>query len=332
MCVTDDESVTTCCTVSVMATPDCSPPPTPTVTLCPTSWDRRPVVEFTPLPAGQTYELFLDGASYATVTAPGQNYHRPATELGVGSAPPGTGGMIHARACLVSEPACCAVSAAVPVNLIASCTTPIAPSASNIVFSEYVINGDGACPGSSCQAGEAIEITNLSHCPVLLDGNHFSYCNSPCTTFRWMNFVGGQVIPPRGVYVAIRNIGESMCYGSLPSSDPGLFGLRVSSLTMESTASSSGGWFVNSNSGSTRLRLAYGSWSTISGGTTYDTISPYLYSPSAPDCSSVGFSALDRCGDIAAGTDPTSILTPNQLGRLWHPCDAVTSPNPPSCM
>jgi hypothetical protein len=28
------------------------------------------------------------------------------------------------------------------------------------------------------------------------------------------------------------------------------------------------------------------------------------------------------------GSEPTSVLIPNQLGRLWHPCDAVMNPSP----
>ncbi len=336
MCVTDDELQTTCCTVSVSATPACSPPPAPTLTVCPTSWDRRPVVEFAPLPSGQTYELFFDGSSYATVATAGQNYHRPAAPLGMGGAPPsGVAGSIHARACLVSDPTCCAVSAAVPVSLIESCTTPVAPTPSNIVFSEYVINGDGPCSGPDCEAGEAIEITNLSNCPVALNGNHFGYCNTSCTTFRWMNFGAGEVIPPRGVYVAIRNRSASMCsYPFFGPNDPGLFGLQVSTLAMQGPGLSSG-WFNNAGGMSTTLRMATGAWDpalNISSGTTLEIISPYTGGGSSTECTSIGFDAVGRCGEISAVATPTTRLNPNQLGRLWHPCDAVTAPNPATCM
>ncbi|NMC69950.1 MAG: hypothetical protein GYA57_07795, partial [Myxococcales bacterium] len=58
-------------------------------------------------------------------------------------------------------------------------------------------------------------------------------------------------------------------------------------------------------------------------------ISPYL--GTAPQCSSIGFNAVDDCGNISSISTPTTILTPNQLGRLWHPCDAVVAPNPPGC-
>ncbi|MBW2461784.1 MAG: hypothetical protein JRH11_09065, partial [Deltaproteobacteria bacterium] len=60
LCVTDDEGETSCCTTTVTATSSCVPPTAPTLTTCPRSWDRRPLVEVTPLPAGVTYELFKD--------------------------------------------------------------------------------------------------------------------------------------------------------------------------------------------------------------------------------------------------------------------------------
>ncbi|NIR41082.1 MAG: hypothetical protein GWO22_35700, partial [Actinobacteria bacterium] len=73
-----------------MASSACSPPTAPTLTTCPTSWDRRPVVQFDPVPTGVFYELYkdMDAAPYDVVTMAGQNYHRPATELGAGSPPP----------------------------------------------------------------------------------------------------------------------------------------------------------------------------------------------------------------------------------------------------
>ena len=331
LCVTDDEGEMACCTTTVMASSPCTPPTAPVLTVCPTSWDRRPVVQFDPLPAGVFYELYQDaaGAPYDVVSTAGQNYHRPASELGVGSAPPGTSTSLYARACLDSDPTCCVTSAPVTVSLVESCTTPIAPSATNVLFSEYVINGDGPCSGPKCEAGEAFEITNLSHCPVALDGNHFAYCNGSCSAHRWMDFGPSDVIPPRGVYVAIRQYGDSMCdYPFFGADDPSLFGLKISALVMESDSSLASGWFVNSSGGT--LRLASGPWSDISSGTTYDIISPY--STSAGECESIGFDAYGACGEVSPVATPTDTLTPNQLGRLWHPCDAVTAPFPAGCM
>jgi len=332
LCVTDDESETTCCTVSVEATEVCSPPTAPTISVCPTSWDRRPIVEFDPLPSGVTYELFVSGASspYGTVSMVGQNHLRPTSELGPGTAPPGTAIDVYVRACSVSEPTCCANSASAPVRLVESCTTPIAPTSSNIVISEYVINGDGPCPGDDCEAGEAIEITNLSHCPVSLDGNHFSYCNGDCSSaaYRWLNFGPSDVIPPRGVYVTIRNRSASMCsYPFFGPNDPGLFGLRISSLSMMGTGSLASGWFVN---GGGRLRIATGTWpGNLMDGTTIELINPY--STSAMECESIGFGARGECGEISGVAAPSTRLSPNELGRLWEPCDAVSSPVP-ACM
>ena len=31
---------------------------------------------------------------------------------------------------------------------------------------------------------------------------------------------------------------------------------------------------------------------------------------------------------LGTGATPTTNLSPNQLGRLWHPCDAVVAPVP----
>jgi len=327
MCVVDDELERTCCTVDVEAELACTPPSAPTITACPTSWDRRPVVEVTPLPAGQTYTMLADGTSYGTVSMVGQNHFRPGTPIAGGGPPPGDAVEIVARACLTSDASCCASSAPVTVSLVEECTTPVAPTTDNIVFSEYVTNGDGSCPGGNCEAGEAIEITNLSHCPIALDGNHFAYCNpGSCSTFRWMDFGPDDVIPPRGVYIAIRNQGASMCsYPFFGADDPGLFGLRVSALTMMGTGSLSSGWFNNGGGGT--LRLATGAWpGNLSGGSTLELISPY--SGSAGECESVGFDAIGECGEISAVSTPTEVLDPNQLGRLWEPCDAVDAPVP----
>ena len=96
---------------------------------------------------------------------------------------------------------------------------------------------------------------------------------------------------------------------------------------MESSSSLASGWFVNGSGGT--LRLASGAWVDISTGTTFDIISPY--STSAGECESIGFNAFGECGEVSAVSTPSDVLTPNQLGRLWEPCDAVESPVPASC-
>jgi hypothetical protein len=333
LCVTDDELDVSCCTLAITATPSCTPPAAPTISTCPTSWDRRPIVEFTALPSGIVYELTKDSDAtpYATITTAGQNYFRPAAALGPGGPPPlGTTMTIYLRACRASDPTCCAVTAPVTVALIEACTTPIAPTTTNVLFSEYVIDGDGTpCPSDTCEAGEAIEITNLSNCPVSLNGYHFGYQNATGGTFRWMNFGATDVIPPRGVYVAIRNQSASSCsYPFFGADDPGLFGLKISALAMEGSGLTNG-WFANTAGASSTLRIASGAWVSITGGTTIDIIAPYL--GSASSCRSIGFDAVDQCGNISAVSSPTTVLNPNQLGRLWHPCDAVVAPLPSSC-
>jgi len=310
-------------------------PSVPRPTICATSWDRRPVVEFPPLPSGIVYDLLLDGAAtpYATITTPGQNYFRPDAELTAGGPLlPGTRSAIVVRACREEARTCCVSAAPAFVTMIESCTTPITPTSDNLVFSEYVIDGDGACPdATSCEAGEAIEITNLSNCPVALDGNHFSYCNGTCSSgaYRWMNFTEVDVIPPRGVYVAIRNRAASTCgYPFFGPDDPGVFGLRVSTLTMEGPSLLSG-WFANAGGALSQLRIATGPWVSPTSGTTLERLAPYL--TMAPMCGSIGFDALNKCGEVLMGEEPEAVLSPNQLGRLWHPCDAVVEPVPASC-
>jgi len=199
------------------------------------------------------------------------------------------------------------------------------------VFSEYVINGDGSCPGPDCEAGEAIEVTNLTNCPITLNGHHFSYCNhTTCSAFRWMDFGATEIIPPRGVYVAIRNRPASLCsYPFFGPDDPGIFGLKVSTLAMQGSSLASG-WFNNTGGGLSQLRIATGPWSSITGGITVELVKPYRNG--VAECSSVGFDAVDQCGNISAAATPTTTLTPNQLGRLWRPCDAVVSPMPAGCM
>ncbi len=332
LCVTDDEAVTTCCTTNVTATATCTAPPVPSATTCGTSWDRRPIVELGALPAGQTYELFLDGAGtpYGTVTTTGQNYFRPPAAIAAGGPPPGARATITVRACMASEPACCSATTSLSVNLIEACTTPRAPGALDVVFSEYVIDGSGACPGATCEAGEAFEITNLTNCPITLAGDHFFYCNgSDCApgSYRWMDFGAGDVVPPRGVYVAIRDQADAMAMCSYPffgPDDPGLFGLHVSTLAMQGTGLASG-WFANMGGG--RFRIATGAYVSPTGGTTIDSLT---YAGGPGGCGSAGYDALDRCGDFTP-TSTFGLLPMNQLGRLWHPCDAVAAPVPATC-
>jgi hypothetical protein len=333
LCVTDDEAETACCTTTVSAAPSCAVPVVPTVETCPTSWDRRPILEFDALPSGVVYRLYkdADASPYATVTSVGQNYFRPAAPLAAGAPPPGVLTTLYLRACRAADPTCCSTSASVAARLVESCTTPVAPTPANVAFSEYVIDGDGTpCPGDACEAGEAIEITNLSHCPVTLNGHHFGYANPSGGAFRWMDFGAAEVIPPRGVYVAIRNRAASTCsYPFFGPDDPGLFGLRISPLAMQGSGLTSG-WFNNSGGGSSVLRIATGAWTgSITGGTTIEIVSPYL--GTAGQCRSIGFDAIDQCGGIDGSSTPATVLSPNQLGRLWHPCDAVVAPNPPSC-
>jgi hypothetical protein len=187
----------------------------------------------------------------------------------------------------------------------------------------------------TCQAGEAVEITNLSNCPVSLDGFHFAYRNASASTasMRWMNFGAVDVVPPRGVYVAIRNRALApTCALPLGPDQPGLFGLRVSQLAMQG-ANLCNGWFNNTGGGISELRIAPGA--VAAGGTPSFTpaaaiarVAPYS-SPSPNNaCNSIGFDAVDSCGTVTGGSQPTATLSPNQLGRLWHPCDAVVGPVP----
>jgi len=330
-CVKDDEGVSSCCTVTITATSSCTPPTTPTASTCGTSWDRRPIIEFTPIPTGVTYQVFKTGdtTALATLTTVGQNYFRPATAVGTGSAPPGTSASFYVKACRTSDPTCCATSALVATRLVEDCSMSTGPTADNVLFSEYLVDGDGgACPGADCEAGEAIEITNLSHCPVNLGGTHFSYLNGSGAAPRWMNFASTEVIPPRGVYVAIRNRSASKCtFPFLTTESTALFGLKISTLTMEGDNLASG-WFSNTAGTKSILRVASGAYVDDKTGTTIALVAPYKI---APQCSSIGFNAIDACGDVSSGAVPATTLTPNQLGRLWHPCDAIVSPVPSTC-
>ncbi len=339
-CARDNAGTTTCCTTAV-DTGACSSPPAPPVsTACGTSWDGRPIVQFAAVPSGLQYELTLAGAPLVLATATaGANYLRPATRVTTGGPVPGSSTPLEVRACRVSDPTCCSAPSALAVDVVEACTTATTPTASNVTLSEYVVNGEGTCPSpdcvtqDTCQAGESVEITNLSNCPVSLDGYHFAYRNAAGTaaSVRWMNFGPSDVIPPRGVYVAIRNRQYApTCAAPLGAQSAGLYGLRISSLAMQG-ANLCSGWFNNSGGGLSELQVAPG---TIPAGgppaftpaAAIARIAPYLSTGTA--CASVGFDAVDSCGSIVGGVTPTTPLPTNQLGRLWHPCDAVLSPSP----
>jgi hypothetical protein len=297
------------------------PPAVPVVSACSTSWDRRPVLTFDALPAEHFYQLFLDdaAAAYAEVTAPGQNHHRPLAPIAEGAPPPGRPVAIRLRSCRGDV---CAWAEPVLVSLVEACTAPVRPSAEHITFSEYVIDGDGACPGEPCEAGEAFEVTHISHCPVDLQGTHFSYCNNAsCNAARWMNFGADAIVPPRGVYVAVRNLDVSTCgYPFMAADDPTLFGSRIATFQMQSDISLTSGWFRNSDGGT--LRLATGRYDGPESGTTLALVAPY--SGDADACGSIGFDAFGACGEPAT----MARLPGNQLGRLWRPCDAVSDAVP----
>ncbi len=328
-----------CCTADVNVMPACSnPPPPPASTACVTSWDGRPIVQFAAVPAGLTYQL-VDGTGQVLATATaGHNHLRPATRIAPGAEPPGQSLTLSVRSCTSADLRCCSTPTAVAVNVVSVCTTPVAPTASNVVLSEYVVNGEGTCPSvdcmtqDTCQAGEAVEITNLSNCPVTLAGHHFAYrnANASAQSLRWMNFGAADVIPPRGVYVAIRSrMYAPTCAAPLPPESAGLYGLNISTLAMQGP-NLCNGWFNNNGGGMSELRIARGvvpmGGDPSFTGAAIARIAPYQ--SSSASCTSVGFDAVDSCGSVMAGTEPTAMLQPNQLGRLWHPCDAVVNPVP----
>jgi hypothetical protein len=216
LCGADDEAVEACCEAQVQVVSPCEPPPGPGLTACGVSWDRRPILEFHPLPDGMRYDFAIQetGAPVASVTTPGQNYLRPAAPIGLGGPLPGAPVTLSARTCRADSPTCCSEPEAAEVLLVEACTTPVAPTASNILISEYLINGDNGSgtPGPTFEAGESVEITNLSSCPITLEGVHLRYCSSAaCTTVRYMNFGPDDIIPPRGVFVSITGV-----WGSFP--------------------------------------------------------------------------------------------------------------------
>jgi hypothetical protein len=178
-----------------------------------------------------------------------------------------------------------------------------------------------------------VELTNLTNCPVSLAGFHFAYRNnsSAPTSYRWMNFGAADVIPPRGVYVAIRGQQYApICSASfsLATQSAGLYGLRISSLDMQGPSLDTG-WFNNTGGGTSVMQVAPG---TVPDAGVPDFLAPVAqvapYVGGAVACGGVGFNAVNSCGDFPGGTTPITPLVPNQLGRLWHPCDAVVAPVP----
>jgi hypothetical protein len=342
-CAQDNAGSSACCSTAI-STSACSSPPSPPIsTACGTSWDGRPIVQFAPVPDGLTYQLRVSGSPLVIASASrGQNHLRPASRVTAGSAPPGAAVALEVVACRDNDITCCSAASPLTVNVVEQCTTPVSPTSANVVLSEYIVNGEGQCPSQNCvtqdtcQAGESVEITNLSNCPVRLDGFHFAYrnANASSTSARWMNFGASDVIPPRGVYVAMRNRAVApVCAASLGSESSGLYGLRISTLAMQGVNLCSG-WFNNTGGGMSEMRIAPGMVSSgsmldFSPGTSVARIAPYLPTTGSVEaCTSVGFDAVDSCGTIVGGSVPSTPLRPNQLGRLWHPCDAVLNPVP----
>lgn len=342
-CARDNAGTTTCCTTTISTSACASPPAPPVSTACVTSWDGRPIVQFDPVPAGLTYQLTRAGnALVLASSSPGSNYLRPPVRITGGGPPPGLSTALEVRACRLSEPSCCSTPSPLSVDVVEDCSTAITPTSSNVVLSEYITSGEGTCPSvncmtqDTCQAGESVEITNLSNCPISLDGNHFAYRNAAGSTssYRWMNFGPTDIIPPRGVYVAMRSrMYAPTCSASLGAESPALYGLRSSSLAMQGLNLCSG-WFNNTGGGMSEMRLAPGTIATgqtpsFAPGAAITRIAPYLpLSGSSASCTSIGFDAVDSCGSIVGGSAPTTALNPNQLGRLWHPCDAVVGAVP----
>lgn len=334
-CATDEAGAMSCCESTFEAVLPCTQPPAPPVsTACETSWDGRPIVQFDPVPSGLVYELVREGEVLATATE-GHNHVRPSARIDPGGDAPGAEILLGVRACRVDDPICCSAESTATVRVISECTTPVPASATNLILSEYVVNGEGACSGTDCdcQNGEAIELTNLTNCPVSLDGFHFAYRNDNASSasFRWMNFGPADVVPPRGVYVAMRNQQlATTCAASLGTPRPGLYGLTISALAMQGDNLCSG-WFKNGGGGQSELRVAPGAVSSgasldFTPGNAITRIAPYQSAPGT--CQSTGFDAIDSCGNVVGGQTPTDTLSPNQLGRLWHPCDAVIAPSP----
>jgi hypothetical protein len=280
MCVDDNEGVRSCCETEVRVIEPCTPPAPPVISACGTSWDRRPILQFPALPGGLRYELQMEGAPLATITAVGQNYYRPPEALQIGGPPPlGVSAVFEMWACRTDDATCCSTTSNIEVAMIEACTTPIEPTSDNIIFSEYLINGDGgpnSCVGPNC------------------------------------------------------NPSKSTCgFDFMPSADtPDIFGIRRSTLELlvDGNFSNDSGWFLN---GGGSFRFASGPYAGPFAGTALIQIDSYI--ANSPACESIGFDALGACGDIPSNVTPTERLRKNQLGRLWHPCDALIAPNPAQC-
>ena len=334
-CATSERGAKSCCEAEIDAIVPCTMPPAPPVsTACETSWDGRPIVQFSAVPQGLVYELLQDDVPLATAEA-GHNHVRPPERIHPGSNEPGEQVTLGVRACRSDNLWCCSTQSQVSVRVVSECATPIPATKDNLILSEYLVNGEGACSGQNCgcQNGEAIELTNLTNCPVSLDGFHFAYRNDNASvaSYRWMNFGPTDIVPPRGVYVAVRNRNlATTCAASLGQEHDGLYGLKISSLEMQGENLCSG-WFKNGGGGQSELRVAPGQVSSpmslqCTPGNAITRIAPYESSPGI--CQSTGFDAIDSCGNVVGGSTPKDVLSPNQLGRLWHPCDAVLSPAP----
>jgi hypothetical protein len=115
----------------------------------------------------------------------------------------------------------------------------------------------------------------------------------------------------------------------LATQSTGLYGLRVSSLEMQGAFLDTG-WFNNTGGGSSVMQVAPGFVDPDGGVPDFSQpvtqVAPYVTSPGV--CLGTGFDAVNSCGNFPGLTTPTTTLVPNQLGRLWHPCDAVPSPVP----
>ncbi len=335
-CARDAMNVESCCSVMLTSSNCMTPPSPPAGTACGTSWDGRPIVTFPAIAAGVVYDLVDSAGARLASASAGANWLRPATRIAAGGPPPGAPTALGVRACLSNDAACCSMPTPLMVNVVEACSAPQAPTTTNIVFSEYVVNGEGSCAMMDCfecQAGEAIEVTNLSNCPVTLNGTHFKYRNASASTgsLRWMNFGAADIIPPRGVYVAIRGRNFApMCSASLPMESTALYGLKISTLSMEGMNLCSG-WFNNTGGGMSEMQIARGTVMTqadLNFSTTNMLARIAPYQTSSTSCTSTGFDAVDSCGTVVAASMPTAMLTPNQLGRLWHPCDAVVGASP----
>ena len=330
-CATDAADLEGCCVTEVVVTQCISPPAPPVGTACGTSWDGRPIVTFDPVAPGHHHDLVDVSGSTLAVARAGENWLRPAARIAAGGPPPGIAVQLGVRSCLDDDATCCSAPAPVTVSVIEACSTPVPATTANVVLSEYVVNGEGSCSPADCfvcQAGESIEITNLSNCPVSLAGTHFKYRNAAAASgsLRWMNFGPADLIPARGVYVAIRGrMFAPTCAASLPLERADLYGLKVSTLAMQGPNTCSG-WFNNTGGGQSEMQLAQGTVASqadlmFTSANVLSRIAPYVSSSGA--CVSTGFDALDSCGSVVGGSEPAATLDPNQLGRLWHPCDEV---------